>query len=107
MGVFWAGYGNLESGDDDVAHVGLPDFWTETVGTSFGECVDSRVEHGGIVSFIAENDGGVMAQFDRGGIFRVASVACGIGGVDRGAKGRVEHGVLAADDLGLCAICEK
>ncbi len=49
--------------------------------------------------------GSILAECDGGGVVRVASGACGIGGVGGGAQGCAEHVFWPANPDCLCAIC--
>src|SRR4051812_29530316 len=87
----------LASGDDVVAHVGLPVLRFEGLGAPPGERVTARGEHGLGVPVLAADDGGCVAERVCRDAIWLAPAARGIGGLGSRAQGCPQWIFLFAD----------
>ncbi len=99
-----AGYasGQLASADRALPHAGLPFVRLEGRRTSFHQLAPPCCQHRPSVSGPEPDDGSQVALRPGVGPFWLASAARGISGLDRGAKGCLEHVLLHGHPLGLC-----
>src|SRR5256885_1234087 len=94
----------LASADMDVAHAGLPNLWTERRRTSRNERSLSSRQHAIVIFSSAENDWSAVAKRAGGSLVRVASIACGIGGVGGRAKRCAQRVLFHVNTARLCEI---
>src|SRR6202020_1286459 len=97
-----AARGELGSSDVDITHDRLGDLWAQTSRRSSPhESALSYRQHLAALCCLSVHDGRNVAQRDRRGIVRLASLTCRICGMGRRAQGRAECIFLAAHDADL------
>ena len=94
----------LASANVDFAHAGLPMVRLEADGASFDESTAAHGEHGFAVFGVKTINWWFVAERGCCGAVCVASIARGVGGVDRGAEGCAECVLVFGDRVGLCKV---